>query len=109
MPPSCTWLRVDTAGWLRHMFVVGYNATDRGLADVLEALRRGFGAIRIVAVHGRLQEPAIRILVQAVKGSRAPLQIGAPLALNGDDGCPTALARAVLAGEQILPAPSIFP
>lgn len=80
-----------------------------GLADVLEALRRGFGAIRIVAVHGRLQESAIRILVQAVKGSRAPLQIGAPLALNGDDGCPTALARAVLAGEQILPAPSIFP
>lgn len=79
-----------------------------GLGDVLDALRRGFGEIRIVAVHGRPNEPAIRVLVQAVKGSRAPLQICVPLVLNDGDGKPTALARAVLAGEQILPAPTEF-
>ncbi|MFC0239372.1 tRNA1(Val) (adenine(37)-N6)-methyltransferase [Rhodopseudomonas telluris] len=78
-----------------------------GLADVLEALRRGFGDIRIIAVHGRAREPAIRILVQAVKGSRAPLQICEPLILNGDDGKPTSRAQAVMGGEQILPGPPV--
>lgn len=76
-----------------------------GLGDVLAALHRGFGAVRIVSVHGRSREPAIRILVQAVKGSRAPLQICAPLVLNDEAGQPTALAQAILNGEQILPTP----
>ncbi|KAL1528486.1 hypothetical protein AB1Y20_009829 [Prymnesium parvum] len=31
----CTWLRIDAAGALRHMFVVGRGAKDAGRADVL--------------------------------------------------------------------------
>ncbi|MCG6207632.1 methyltransferase [Rhodopseudomonas sp. HC1] len=74
-----------------------------GLGDVLATLGRGFGDIGVIPVYGRPQAPAIRVLVQAVKGSRAPLQIHPPLILNGDDRRPTAQARAVLDGEQILP------
>jgi hypothetical protein len=32
----CTWLRVSSSGFVRHLFVVGKNAADRGHADVLE-------------------------------------------------------------------------
>ncbi|RJF77746.1 tRNA1(Val) (adenine(37)-N6)-methyltransferase [Rhodopseudomonas palustris] len=76
-----------------------------GLGEVLAALGRGFGDIGVIPVYGRPQAPAIRVLVQAVKGSRAPLQIHPPLMLNEADGRPTAQAKSVLDGEQILPAP----
>lgn len=78
-----------------------------GLGAVLATLGRGFGDLGVLAVHGRPQAPAIRVLVQAVKGSRAPLQIHPPLILQDDDGRPTVTAQAVLAGEQILPVPFI--
>ncbi|MBI5130175.1 MAG: methyltransferase [Rhodopseudomonas palustris] len=74
-----------------------------GLADVFAALGRGFGNLVLLPVHGKPDEPAIRVLVSAVKGGRAPLQIHAALHLNQASGTPTASARAVLNGEQILP------
>jgi tRNA1(Val) A37 N6-methylase TrmN6 len=43
-----------------------------GLADVLAALDRGFGSLAILPVHGNAATPAIRILVRAIKGGRAP-------------------------------------
>ncbi|ABD05800.1 Methyltransferase small [Rhodopseudomonas palustris HaA2] len=74
-----------------------------GLAEVLAALARGFGSLALLPVHGKPDEPAIRVLIRAVKGGRAPLQIHAAVHLNEASGTPTALARAVLNGEQILP------
>lgn len=76
-----------------------------GLSDVLATLGRGFGDIGVIAVYGRPHAPAIRVLVHAVKGSRAPLQIHPPLVLNDEDGRPTARVRMILEGEQILPGP----
>eukprot|EP00966_Prymnesium_polylepis_P079207 1835585-Prymnesium_polylepis.1 len=32
----CTWLRIDSSGALRHLFVVGRRAADHRLDDVLE-------------------------------------------------------------------------
>ena len=32
----CTWLRIDSGGAMRHLFVVGRGAKDRGNPDVLE-------------------------------------------------------------------------
>jgi tRNA1(Val) A37 N6-methylase TrmN6 len=63
------------------------------LADVVTALARGFGAIRIQAVHSNPDQPAIRILVRAVKGSRAPLRIEPGLVVTSDAVC-RALAEA---------------
>lgn len=45
------------------------------LPDVLKALDRRFGRIRVLPLHARDGEPASRVLVQAIKGSRAGLEI----------------------------------
>lgn len=67
-----------------------------GLAEVFAALDRVYGALAIVAVHPRPGAPAIRVLVRAVKGSRAPLAILPGLILNDSGGKPTPAAEAVL-------------
>jgi tRNA1(Val) A37 N6-methylase TrmN6 len=67
-----------------------------GLADVLAALTGAFGGVAVLPVHGRAGQPAIRVLVRARKGSRGPLSLMPGLALNDEDGRPTAAAEAVL-------------
>lgn len=67
-----------------------------GLADVLAALSRGFGSVSVMPVHPRAGEGAIRILVGAVKGARAPLVLHPGLDLEGT------AASAVLRGEGVL-------
>lgn len=67
-----------------------------GLAQVLRALDPGFGAVAVLPVHGKLGQPAIRILVRATKGSRAPLSLLPGLVLNDAEGRPTSAAEAVL-------------
>lgn len=74
-----------------------------GIGEVLAALTRGFGSIALQPVHGRASSPAIRILVRAVKGGRAPAQIHPGLMLNDSSGVPTCEAQAVLAGNDALP------
>jgi tRNA1(Val) A37 N6-methylase TrmN6 len=78
-----------------------------GLADLLAALSRGFGAVAVQPVHPRPDEPAIRVLVRAVKGSRAPLALLPGLVLAGTDGRPSAAAEAVLRHGGALPLADI--
>ncbi|MEW6639648.1 MAG: methyltransferase [Pseudomonadota bacterium] len=72
------------------------------LAEVLGALERGFGSVRVLPVHPDPAAPAIRILVRAVKGGRAPLQLLAGVALNDQAGQPHPALQAVMRGEQLL-------
>jgi len=74
-----------------------------GLGDVLAVLGGSFGGIAVLPVHGRAGQPAIRILVRARKGSRAPLALLPGLQLNDEGGRPTAEAEAVLRGGEALP------
>jgi len=74
-----------------------------GLEQVLAALARGFGGIGLLPVHGTASGPAIRILVRATKGGRAPLRIYPGLVLNDSAGVPTPQANALLSGEAVLP------
>jgi tRNA1(Val) A37 N6-methylase TrmN6 len=67
-----------------------------GLSDVLAALAPAFGALAVTPVHPVADKPAIRILVTAVKGSRAALALLPPLVLADASGRPTAAAEAVL-------------
>lgn len=73
-----------------------------GLADVLGALDKGFGGIGIIPVQPDPASAAIRVLVRAIKGSRAPMELFPPLVLNDQAGQPTSHARMVLAGRQVL-------
>jgi tRNA1(Val) A37 N6-methylase TrmN6 len=67
-----------------------------GLAHALDALTRRFGAIAVLPVHPGPDAAAIRVLVRAVKSSRAPLRLLPGLVLNDAAGRPTAAAEAVL-------------
>jgi len=67
-----------------------------GLGDVLTALATGFGAIAVLPIYPKPNASAIRVLVRAIKASRAPMSVTPGLLLNGDDGRPTPEAEAVL-------------
>jgi tRNA1(Val) A37 N6-methylase TrmN6 len=74
-----------------------------GLADVLVALERGFGSLKIQPVHAEAARPAIRVLVRAVKGGKAPTEILNSLVLNDESGAPNKRVAAILEGRGILP------
>lgn len=74
-----------------------------GLAEVLKALECGFGSVEILPVHASAASPAIRILVRAIKGGRAPLRLDAALLLNDESGVPNKWVQEVLAGKGGLP------
>jgi tRNA1(Val) A37 N6-methylase TrmN6 len=74
-----------------------------GLTEVLAALSRGFGSLAILPVHGDARTPAIRVVVRATKGGRAPAQIHPALMLNDEQGVPNQRVQEVLAGKGSLP------
>jgi tRNA1(Val) A37 N6-methylase TrmN6 len=74
-----------------------------GLAEVLAALDRGFGSLVILPVHGDPAAPAIRVLVRAIKGGKAPTRLYAALMLNDESGVPNKQVQVVLAGKGVLP------
>ena len=74
-----------------------------GLAEVLAALDRGFGNLAILPVHGDAKKPAIRVLVRAIKGGKAPTQMHAALMLNNESTMPNKQAQDILAGKGVLP------
>jgi tRNA1(Val) A37 N6-methylase TrmN6 len=73
-----------------------------GAGEVLAALGRGFGGVVVLPVHPRADAAAVRVLVQAEKGSAAPLRLLPPLVLNGDAGKATSRTEAILRGEETL-------
>ena len=74
-----------------------------GISEVLAALDRGFGSVEILPVHGDGTSPAIRILVRATKGGRAPTRLHAALLLNEESGVPNKWVQEILAGNGSLP------
>jgi tRNA1(Val) A37 N6-methylase TrmN6 len=73
-----------------------------GLADVIAALDRGFGSLEIQPVHPAVGLGAIRILVKAIKGGRAPLVMHQGLVLRDEKGT-NAEVQAILEGKEVLP------
>jgi tRNA1(Val) A37 N6-methylase TrmN6 len=78
-----------------------------GLDEVLAELASGFGAIAVLPIHPKLDVPAIRVLVRATKGSRAPLSLLPGLVLADADGKPSDAAEQVLRGGGALPLAEI--
>ncbi|MDZ4366500.1 MAG: methyltransferase [Afipia sp.] len=73
-----------------------------GLAQVLAALERGFGSVGILPVHPNPQGAAIRVIVSATKGGRAPMALHPGLVLQDPEGEGGAEAAAVLGGKAVL-------
>lgn len=74
-----------------------------GIAEILAALSRGFGSLSILPVHGEESRPAIRVLVRAVKGGRAPTRLLPGLMLNNESRVPKKEVRNILEGRAVLP------
>jgi tRNA1(Val) A37 N6-methylase TrmN6 len=74
-----------------------------GIAEVLAALDRGFGSLAIVPVHADATSPAIRLLVRAIKGGKAPTRVEPALILNDELARPNQKAQDILAGKGTLP------
>jgi tRNA1(Val) A37 N6-methylase TrmN6 len=74
-----------------------------GIADVLTALGRGFGSLAILPVHADVTSPAIRVLLGAVKGGKAPTCIRTSLILNDEEGRPHRKVQDILEGKGALP------
>lgn len=74
-----------------------------GIGEVLAALSRGFGSLAILPVHGEAGRPAIRVLVRAVKGGRAPTRLLPGLMLNDETGVPKDGVKDILEGRAVLP------
>ena len=72
------------------------------IAEALAALERGFGSLHLLPVHADVTAPAIRILIRATKGGRAPTQIQAALMLNDESGVPNKEVQEVLVGKRAL-------
>lgn len=73
-----------------------------GMADVLAAVGEEFGAVAVLSVYPRPDAAAIRILVRAIKGSRAPFALVPGLTLNDADSRASAQAEAILRGGATL-------
>jgi tRNA1(Val) A37 N6-methylase TrmN6 len=73
-----------------------------GLTQVLAALERGFGSVAILPVHPSPRGTAIRVIVTAVKGGRAPMALLPGLILQDPNGEGETDAAAVLDGKAAL-------
>ncbi len=91
------WLRT-CADLLRPGGRLGLIYRADALPACLDALRGRFGDCAVRPVHARGDRPAIRVLIAAVKGSRAPCQLLPPLVLQDEAGRFTPEAEALHRG-----------
>lgn len=79
------WVRT-AAAIARSNGLFALIARPSSLKPALDALDGRFGAIELVGIHPRPDEPAIRFVIRGRKGSRAALGLQPPLVLHGPDG-----------------------
>ncbi|TNB49441.1 methyltransferase [Martelella lutilitoris] len=78
------WIR--TAGAiLKPGGVLSLIARPQSIGEIIAACGKRFGGIEITPVHARSGEEAFRILVSAVKGSRARLSLRPALVMHASD------------------------
>lgn len=101
------WLRT-AARLLRPAGVVTLIWRADDLDGALTALATGFGDIAVLPVHSKPDTPAIRVLMRAIKASRAPLSLWPGLFLADAAGKSTVAAEAVLRRGAVLPLAGDF-
>lgn len=98
--PLADWVRACLAQLAPGGAFVMIHRAD-ALAECLAATAGRLGAISILPVSPRAGEPAIRVVLRGVKGSKAPLSLLAPLALHDADGKSAPLSAISLGGRQL--------
>ena len=95
------WIRC-AHGLLRAKGVLAMIHRADALPRLLTSLDRRFGDVRIKPVLPRAEQPAIRILMRAIRDSRAPFSLLPPLVLHGANGALTPEADALHKGEALI-------
>lgn len=75
------WLRT-AAAVVKPRGGVALIARPQSLSEILFALEGRFGGAHILPVNARAGDTAIRVIVRAIRGSRAPLSLLPPLTLH---------------------------
>jgi tRNA1(Val) A37 N6-methylase TrmN6 len=93
----------DLELWIKVMYsMVGLRGTvtlvhrAETLGKILTAMEEKFGDIRVAPLYAREGTAASRVIVQGVRGSKAPMQLLPGLILHGEGNAFTADAEAVL-------------
>jgi tRNA1(Val) A37 N6-methylase TrmN6 len=95
------WLRTASA-IVRPRGGLALIARPQSLGDILAALHGRFGGAMILPVYPRAGEAAIRIIVSAVRGSRAGLSLAPPLVLHEAASGFSPQAEAAINGQAAL-------
>ena len=84
-PVFDTWIKSASAV-ARSGGQLSLISRPQSLTDILHACENRFGAVHLTPVHPRSSEPANRILISAIKGSRAPLSVHPALFVHSEEG-----------------------
>jgi tRNA1(Val) A37 N6-methylase TrmN6 len=95
------WVKTAAASAAPGGEIIFVLPADR-LASALAAFDMRFGAITVLPFAPRAGEPASRILIRGIKGSRAPLVLLATRSLHGADRAFAPEIEAILRGNALL-------
>lgn len=102
--------RKDLGAWVRFLVSLAVPAGTvtliyraEGLGDLLHLLHRRVGDCRVFPLYPRVSQPASRVIIQGIKGSRAPTSLMRGLVLHGAGGDFTREAEGVLRRGAALP------
>ncbi len=94
------WLRAVAHALMPGGKLVMIHRADE-LATIMRALDKRFGGISLIFIQPDILQPASRVLVMAILGSRAPLRILPPLILHeASSGNFTEVAQAIHKGQE---------
>lgn len=79
--PLAIWIDIATRRLKPKGQISLIQKADR-LPDILSAIDDRLGSVRITPLSARVGQPADRVIVRAVKGSRAPFRLTAPVVLH---------------------------
>lgn len=97
--PLADWISAGLKALRPRGELVLIHRADR-LGTILTALEGRAGNVAVLPVHSREGDPAKRIVVRAVKASKAPLRVFSGLVVHGGDGRRfTDAASAIFTGD----------
>ncbi len=95
------WMRTATTILKsRGMLVMIYRS--QAIGQIIAATQGRFGGLSISPIYSRENEDAKRLLVRAIKGSKAPVTFAPPIVVHNEDGSFTPKTDAILRGEAML-------
>ncbi len=92
------WFRTASAIARQGAMMVLIYRTEN-LGEVLACSQGRFGGLEIMPVHSSQNEPAKRVIVRGIRGSRAPMSIVPGFVVHNDDGSFTPEAEAIFDGS----------